>query len=167
MLTSAASFPPRGRARREPITPSRFRPRTASRGRDEHRRSAAAAALARVRKRVRKSICIAALGGLLTATPANAHTIDVHRAAAAVRAQAQTLGEVDQARCWRPIVGTRRLRHRAVCVASWVHTARAACTIFYEVRLARHPSRRLKVIQTFQPWCASAGAPAIAEGRGQ
>jgi hypothetical protein len=125
-------------------------------------RSAAAAAPARIRK----SVCIAALGGLLVATPATAHTIDVRQAAAAVLAQAQTLGQVDQARCWRPMMAIHvRARHRALCAAWWIHTPTASCTGFYEVRMARHPSRRLLVIQTFQPWCATARAPTSAEGR--
>ena len=114
------------------------------------------------------SICIAALGWLLAATPATAHTIDDRDAAAAVRAQAQTLGEVDQARCWRPVIAIRvRASHRAVCAAWWIHTPTASCMGLYEVRMARHPGRRLLVIQTFQPWCAPASAPVSPDGRAQ
>jgi hypothetical protein len=53
------------------------------------------------------------------------------------------------------VIHGQRARHRALCAAWWVHTARrGSCTLFYEVRMARPPSRRLVVIQTFQPWCA-------------
>jgi len=104
----------------------------------------------------RKTLLIAVLGGLVLAAPASAHTIDVRRAAAAVRAEAETLGAVDRARCWRPVIDLRQARHRAICVAWWVYTAAGeSCTIFYEVRMAGPPSRRLVVIQTYQPWCAS------------
>jgi hypothetical protein len=106
--------------------------------------------------RVPQIALIAVLGTLLVATPAPAHTIEVRRATDAVRAAAGTLGEVDRARCWRPVIDARRARHRAVCVAWWVHTpASESCTVFYEVRLAPHPSRRLTVVQTYVPWCAS------------
>jgi hypothetical protein len=78
-----------------------------------------------------------------------------------VRAEAETVGPVDHARCWRPVIGRRHARHRAICVAWWVHTATGeSCTLFYEVRMAGSPNRRLRVIQTFQPWCASMPAAA-------
>jgi hypothetical protein len=106
--------------------------------------------------RLRRGLCLAALGCLLVAAPAPAHTIDVRKAANAVKTAASTLGEVDKAKCWRPVIGKRLARHRGICVAWWVHTETGqSCTIFYEVRLARHPSRRPVVIQTYQPWCAS------------
>jgi hypothetical protein len=106
--------------------------------------------------RMRKSLCIAALACLLVAAPAPAHTIDVRSAAAAAREAASTLGEVDKAKCWRPVIGRRLARHRSICVAWWVHGGNGrSCTIFYEVRVARRPSRHLVVIQTYQPWCAS------------
>jgi hypothetical protein len=62
--------------------------------------------------RMRRSLCLAALGCLLLAAPAPAHTIDVRSAADAVRETASTLGEVDRAKCL--------------------------------------------VLQTYQPWCATA-----------
>jgi hypothetical protein len=109
---------------------------------------------------LRKGLCAAALACLLAAAPAPAHTIDTGRAADAVREAAESLGPVDQAKCWRPVIGARRARNRAVCAAWWVHrVAGGSCTLLYEVRMARPPSRRLVVIQTFQPWCA--GLPAI------
>jgi hypothetical protein len=107
---------------------------------------------------MRKAVTtMAVLGGLLLASPAPAHTIDVRSAADAVKQAASTLGEVDKAKCWRPVIGARLARHRSICVAWWVHTETGqSCTIFYEVRTGRHPSRRPVVIQTYQPWCASA-----------
>jgi hypothetical protein len=100
---------------------------------------------------------MAVVGGLLVAAPASAHTIDVRSAADAVREAASTLGEVDKAKCWRPVIGRKLARHRSICVAWWVNTGTGeACTIFYEVRAVRRPSRRLVVTQTYQPWCASA-----------
>lgn len=103
-----------------------------------------------------KTALIAVLGCLLVAAPAPAHTIEVRRAADAVRAAAGTLGEVDRAKCWRPLIATRRARHRAVCVAWWVRTpAGESCAVFYEARLAAHPSRRMTLVQTYVPWCAS------------
>jgi hypothetical protein len=104
-----------------------------------------------------KAITTAAVvASLLVAAPASAHTIDVRVAAEAVKTSASALGEVDRAKCWRPMVGTKRARHRAICAAWWVHTPGASCAIFYEARMAAHPSRRLLVIPTFQPWCATA-----------
>jgi hypothetical protein len=100
---------------------------------------------------------VAVVGSLLVAAPAPAHTVDVRSAADAVKEAASTLGAVDQAKCWRPVIGTKLARHRAICVAWWVHAETgASCTIFYEVRIARHPNRGLAVIQTYQPWCATA-----------
>jgi hypothetical protein len=100
---------------------------------------------------------VAVVGCLLLAAPATAHTIDVRSAADAVRKAASTLGEVDKAECWRPVIGRKLARHRSICVAWWVQTdTGASCTIFYEVRMGRRPGRRLVVIQTYQPWCASA-----------
>jgi hypothetical protein len=100
---------------------------------------------------------VAVVGSLLLAAPSTAHTIDVRSAADAVRTAASTLGEVDNAKCWRPVIGRRLARHRAICVAWWVHTdTGASCTIFYEVRTGRRPGRQPMVIQTYQPWCASA-----------
>jgi hypothetical protein len=102
---------------------------------------------------MRKTLLIAVFGGLLAASPAPASTIQVGHAAEAVRTAAQALGEVDGAECWRPILGARRARRTAVCVAWWVHSASgASCAVFYEVRMDR---RRLKVSQTFEPWCDS------------
>lgn len=102
------------------------------------------------------ALVIALLGSLLVPAPGSAHTIDTSRAADAVRAEAETLGAVDRARCWRPVVERRRVRHRAICVAWWIRITRAtSCTGFYEVRMAPDPSRRMTVIATFQPWCAS------------
>jgi hypothetical protein len=102
-----------------------------------------------------KSLCAAALGSLLVAAPAPAHMIDSGRAADTARAAAEKLGEVDHVDCWRPRVRGRPARHAAVCVAWWVRTAAGeSCTLFYEVRLARHPSPRLRVIESFDPWCA-------------
>lgn len=99
----------------------------------------------------------AVVASLLVAAPASAHTIDVRTAADAVKEAASTLGEVEKTKCWRPVIGTRLARHRSICVAWWVETeSRTSCTIFYEVRSSRHASRRLRVIQTFQPWCATA-----------
>jgi hypothetical protein len=104
--------------------------------------------------RVPQVALVAVLGSLLLATtPAAAHTIDVRRAAAGVRAAAATLVQVDRASCWRPVVDGRRLRQRGMCMAWCVHTAPAACAVLCEVRMARHPSRRLAVTQTFEPWC--------------
>lgn len=105
---------------------------------------------------LRRTLCAAVLGCLLAAVPAAAHTIDVRRAADAVRAKAATVGEIGQrSQCWRPVIGIRRARHRAVCVVWWVRTSTGlSCTLFYEVRLARLPSRRILVSQTFDPWCA-------------
>jgi hypothetical protein len=107
---------------------------------------------------MRKTIAaVIVVGSLLVAASAPAHTIEVRSAAAAVKEAASTLGEVDKAQCWRPVIGIRLARHRAICVAWWVHTGTgASCTIFYEVRMARQPNRRLVVIQTYQPWCATA-----------
>lgn len=109
---------------------------------------------------------IALLGCLLLAAPASAHTIDARSAAQAVRTAAETLGQVDQARCWRPFKAIRtRDPHRAVCVAWWIRTpAGESCTVFYEARVARHPNRRVTVAQIYQPWCASTppGAAAVA-----
>jgi hypothetical protein len=108
---------------------------------------------------MRKRLYIAlSLACLVAATPAAAHTIDVGRAAPAVRTVAEALGEVDQVSCWRPLTAVHtRGSHRAVCVAWWVHTpAGESCAVFYEVRLARGPSGRLTVAQTFDPWCAPA-----------
>jgi hypothetical protein len=105
---------------------------------------------------MRRMLLLAVLGGLVLAAPASAHTIDVRLAAAAVRAEAETLGKVDRARCWRPVIGRRHARHLAICVAWWVHTAAGeSCTLFYEVRMPGSSSRRLIVTQTFRPWCAS------------
>jgi hypothetical protein len=105
--------------------------------------------------KLRKGLCVAALGWLLAAASASAHTIDVGRAEAAVRAVAEAVGEVhDTARCWRGGPAPPHARHLAVCAVWWVRTAAGeSCTLFYEVRLARHPSRRLLVTQTFDPWC--------------
>jgi hypothetical protein len=89
----------------------------------------------------------------VAAPPAPAHTISLRAAANAVRSEAAGLGQVDRAKCWRPVVGTRRLRHRALCVAWWVNTPQQSCAVFYEVRMAANPSRLLTVIQTFKPWC--------------
>jgi hypothetical protein len=88
----------------------------------------------------------AVVASLLVAAPASAHTIDVRVAADAVKASASALGELDRAKCWRPMIGTKRARHRAICAAWWVHTPGASCAIFYEARMAAHPSRRLLVI---------------------
>jgi hypothetical protein len=105
---------------------------------------------------IQKTLLIAVASGLLTASPAAARTIDVERAEEAVRTAAETLGEVDQATCWRQVIDARRSRHRADCVAWWVHTASGeSCAVFYEARMAGHRNRRLKVMQTFQPWCFS------------
>ncbi len=107
---------------------------------------------------IRTAMAAAALGGLLAAAPAaQAHNIDVRKATAAVRAEAEALGEVDRVTCRRPVAGGRRSRHRAACVSWWVRLdADTSCTIFWEVRMARQPSRRmvrLVVDQTFEPWC--------------
>jgi hypothetical protein len=106
-------------------------------------------------------LLIAAFGGVLAASPATAHTISTGRAEKAVRTAAQALGDVDGAQCWRPFKAIHaRDRHRAVCVAWWVHSASgASCVVFYEVRMNRGPSRRLRVLQTFQPWCQSTPQP--------
>jgi hypothetical protein len=107
---------------------------------------------------MRKAIAaVAVVGSLLVAAPAAAHTVDVRSAADVVKEAASTLGQVDKAKCWPPVIGTRLARHRAICVAWWVHTETgASCTIFYEVRITRRPNPRLAVIQTYQPWCATA-----------
>jgi hypothetical protein len=106
----------------------------------------------------RASLCITALACLVGAAPAAAHTIDVRGAEAEARTAAEMLGEVDQVRCWRPFTAIHeRARRRAVCMAWWVHTpAGESCALFYEVRLARHSSRRLTAVRTFDPWCSPA-----------
>jgi len=100
---------------------------------------------------IRTSLCVTGAVCLGTAAPAPAHTIDVRGAAAAARTAAETIGQVDQVRCWRPFTAIHtRARHRAVCIAWFVHTAAGqSCTIFYEVR----PAKTLKATQTFDPWC--------------
>ena len=116
--------------------------------------------LGAARATIRKGLCVAALGCLLAAAPAPAHTIAVQRAADAVRTAAETLGEVDHVHCLRGARAARSARHRAACVAWWVQTAAGeSCTLFYEVRMARRPSRKLLVTQTFDPWCAHGPAP--------
>jgi hypothetical protein len=104
---------------------------------------------------------MAGLGCLVGAAPATAHTIDARGAAAAARTAAETLGQVDHARCWRPLTAIHaRDRHHAVCVAWWVHTPGGeSCAVFYQVKLVRRPSRRLSVTQTHDPWCTPAPAP--------
>ena len=108
---------------------------------------------------------VAALALAAPATPA--HTIDVRAAAEAVKTTAASHGHVDRARCWRPVIRSRRARHRSMCVAWWVHTAPEPCAVLYEVRMARHPSRRLVVIQTFQPWCGWPSGSNGGYGRGR
>jgi hypothetical protein len=109
---------------------------------------------------IRKTLLTAAAGGLLMAAPAPAHTINVERAEDAVRTAAESLGEVGQVNCWRPDSQARRARHRAVCVAWWVQTASAeSCVVFYEVRTARRPNRRLVLKETFKPWCTPVPRP--------
>jgi len=108
------------------------------------------------RTTVLRGLCVGALGCLLTAAPAPAHRLEVPRAVDAVREAAQAVGEVEHVDCWRGAAQGRRARHNAFCVAWWVRTpARESCALFYDVRLAAHPSRRLTVIQTHDPWCAS------------
>jgi hypothetical protein len=109
---------------------------------------------------IRKTLLIAVAGSLIMASPAPARTIDVDRAEDAVRTAVEPLGAVGHASCWRPVVEARRARRRAVCVAWWVQTASAeACVVFYEVRMAHRGNGQLKLLQTFEPWCAPVPQP--------
>jgi hypothetical protein len=138
------------RRRDDPQTNAHTRPAVASSGATAtHRRRPN---VRRARAAMRTSLCAAALSSLLAAAPAPAHMIDVRRATDAVTSQAANLGHVERAKCWRPALGTRRARHRAVCMA-WVHTPQGLCATVYDVRIATHPTQHLQVTPTHKPWC--------------
>jgi hypothetical protein len=100
-----------------------------------------------------------ALGG---ATTAGAQTIDVRRATQLTRDQAQTLGSVTWAVCWRKSAAIHaRLRDRAVCTASVQTASSETCLVIYEIRMTPTRARALAVSQTGTPRCVNqtAGVP--------
>jgi hypothetical protein len=117
-------------------------------------------------KRSRLPVAVAIALALCLSTSVaigNAHTIDVRQAADAVLAHAQSTGPADRVHCWRPVLRGRRPSHRAMCVAWWVRTPSGTpCALFYEARMAQ--SRRMTVMQTYEPWCASIPEPAAPAG---
>jgi hypothetical protein len=117
-------------------------------------------------KRRRYGTCIAlgVLGCCLAGTQsAWGNSLDLERAGDMAGSAASSLGQVQQTNCWRPAVAVRtRARRRAFCVARIRTDAGADCIVFYQVRFAARPSRRVSISRRFAPWCASPPAATAA-----
>src|SRR5262245_18984128 len=61
---------------------------------------------AHLRSRLALSLVAGATVLAVAAPPAPAHTISLRAASKAVKSEAAKVGQVDRARCWRPVVGT-------------------------------------------------------------
>jgi hypothetical protein len=116
------------------------------------------------RRRYGKYIALGVLGCCLAGTqPAWGRSLDLERASDMAGSAASSLGQVQQTNCWRPSVAVHtRARHRAICVARIRTDAGADCIVFYQLRLAARPSRRVSIARRFAPWCASPPAATAA-----
>ena len=97
------------------------------------------------------------------AQPAWSRSINLHTAGDVAKDAASIHGEVQRIDCWRALGPVHtRLRNVAICVARVRTPSGAGCFVIYDLRTAGKHGRKVKIIDSSAPWCASPRTPAQA-----